>query len=119
MFVTKAQFYIFISCICFGGISGILISIAQYLKIIIKYKWLKTLVDVFAFLLCSGVFILGGYYLEFPSIRVYMLFGFFVGIYCYMKSFHIILAKIIEKVYNNSIRKLGEKIKCLKGNKKG
>ena len=100
MFVTKHQFYVFVACVAFGGISGITFSISNTIKFCIKNKPVKTLLDVLAFLIVASAYVLFSHQLNFPNIRVFMIAGVFVGILLYFKSFHIILAKYLKKLYN-------------------
>ena len=100
MFVTKHQFYVFIACISFGGISGLMFSATQTLKYYIKNKLIKVVLDVFVFIALAGGYVLYSHVLKFPNTRIYMLAGVFLGIVLYFKSFHIILAKYLKKLYN-------------------
>ena len=100
MFVTKNQIFIFIACVAFGGVSGILFSLSALFKLFIKNRLLKMIPDVIASMPLSVCFIFYAYSLNFPNLRPYMLFGVFVGLLLYFKSFHIILAKTVQKIYN-------------------
>lgn len=111
MFVTKHQFYVFIACIAFGGMGGVLFSIFQTIKFCIKNKLVKATFDVFVFLILAGGYVLYSHLLNFPNIRIYMMAGVFVGIVLYFKSFHIILAKYLKKLYNIIVKNLKRKKK--------
>ena len=100
MFVTKNQFYIFIACLAIGGVFGSFCSFSASVKFFIKNKFLKAFCDVFASFFLSVIFVLFSFYLRFSNLKLYMLCGVFIGIYLYLKSFHIILAKYAEKIYN-------------------
>ncbi len=100
MFVTANQIYIFFACVAFGGVSGLFFSTSIALKKIIKNKWLKILPDVVAFFVITPLYVLYSFCMRFSNLRVYMLLGVVIGIILYLKSFHIILAKFIKKVYN-------------------
>ena len=100
MFLTFTQFCVFVACVGYGGISGIILSISFALKFFLSNKFLKICSDTFALVLIGVIYILYAYKIGFPSLRAYMLFGIFLGMVAYMKSFHIILAKIFKKAYN-------------------
>ena len=120
MFVTKSQIFVFIACVAFGGISGIWFSFSGFIKFFIKKKITKIIIDLIFSLPISALFIIYSYQLKFPNIRAYMLFGLFLGIYLYFKSFYILLAKCAEKIYNICKRKRklkndrnkGKKVNC-------
>lgn len=100
MFVTKSQIYVFIACVAFGGVSGMLLSVSSMLKFFLGNKILKIMSDVIFCVLISFFYCEYSYCLSFPNFRVYMPLGVFVGIYLYLKSFHIILAKYVKLLYN-------------------
>lgn len=108
MFVTKNQFYVFISCVAFGSGAGMAFSSFLLIFSFIKNKLIKSLLPIIISLPLSALFVLYGYKLKFPNFRLYMIVGVFCGIYLYFKSFHIILAKYVKKFYNRykSKRKL-------------
>ena len=100
MFVTKNQIFVFIACVAFGGVSGIIYSFAYILKYPIKNKWLKILPDVVVSMPIAIAFVIYAHGLNFPNVREYMVIGVFLGLFLYFKSFHILLANCIEKIYN-------------------
>lgn len=104
MFVAKSQIYVFIACFALGGGCGIFFSLAAAFKFFIKNKYVRAIPDTIAFILCAVFYVIFAYSLKFPSFRVYMPFGVILGIAVYMKSFHIILAIIWKKLYNNKIK---------------
>ncbi len=105
MFVTSSQIYIFIACVGAGSFIGILFSLSKILKSKINNVMLKSIPDIVAFVIGTVIFILLEYNMNFPNIRLYMFLGVFVGIVAYLKSFHILLAKILKKAYNIIKRK--------------
>ena len=111
MFVSNGQFYVFIACVCFGGIGGVFFSISNLFKSLTKKYTLKIIFDIIAFCLLSFLYVLFSHTLSFPSFRAYMVLGVFVGIFIYLKSFHIILAKILKKIYNIIDKKILRKNK--------
>lgn len=100
MFVTANQIYVFLACVSFGGCVGILFSLINGLKFLIKKDLFKIVIDVFAFVIIAVLYVVFSYRTKFPSLRLYMITGVLVGIVIYYKSFHRILAKIVKKAYN-------------------
>ena len=105
MFVTASQIYVFITCVALGGVFGALLSISCSIKNFIKNICLKAIPDFVVFVLCDVIYAFVSYNMKFPNVRIYMFLGIFVGIITYLKSFHILLAKIIKKIYNIIKRK--------------
>ena len=103
MFVTKSQIFVFLACVAIGGGCGIPFSIAAAVKRFIKNRFLRAILDVFAFSVCAFIYVWLAFMLHFPSFRPYMTAGVFLGIALYMKSFHILLAKPTKKLYNKFI----------------
>lgn len=100
MFVTSDQIFIFILCVFIGSIIGGVYSIFSVMKFIFKNIFLKNLVDFLFAIISAFIFIFLSYEFSLPSFRIYMLLGLFFGFYLYLKSFYIILAKWIKKLYN-------------------
>lgn len=100
MFVTLNQFYVFIATIAFGCVGGLFYSPILLVKGKTNNLPFAFLLDIIYFLVLSVCFLFYSYWFEFPAFRAYMLFGVFVGIILYVKSFHNTLAKVIKKVYN-------------------
>ena len=100
MFVTKNQFFIFLACLTFGGVSGFLFNISYAIKLFVKNRIVQTFIDIIISLPIGFAFANYSFAMNFPSLRVYMLVGIFVGIYLYFKSFYIILANLAKKIYN-------------------
>ena len=101
MFVAKSQIFVFIACLAFGGGCGVFFTLAAAFKFFVKNKFLRAITDTVAFILCAVFYITFAFEFNFPSFRVYMPFGVILGIAVYMKSFHIILAILGKKLYNN------------------
>ena len=112
MFVSRGQFFVFIACVAFGGVCGILFSAAGALKFFVKNKIVKNLFDFITFLLVCFLYFIFAYKMRFPNFRFYMVLGVFLGIFMYIKSFHIILAKFVKKMYNVIIIKREKTKKC-------
>lgn len=100
MFVSFGQFYVFVACFALGGVSGVFLSLSQMVKFFVKKRFLGVLSDTAAFAFIAAVYIAASYAFGFPSLRAYMIAGVLLGIIAYMKSFHILLAKIVGMVYN-------------------
>ena len=100
MFVTHNQFYVFIACMAFGGVGGVLFSVFFAIKFFIKNAIFKRVIDVLIFILLGIIFVIYSYFMNFSDLRVYMIIGVFVGILMYFKSLHILLAKFFKKHYN-------------------
>ena len=106
MYVSANQFYVFLACISFGGVFGCFFSIISLVKKRIKAYPVKILLDILFFLLLSGGYVVYSFCCNFPSLRGYMPIGVILGIFLYMKSFHLILAKCLKKTYNKYVRKI-------------
>ena len=100
MFVSKSQFFVFMACVAFGGVSGTLLSVCAAIKFFIKNNLIKIMPDVIAFLSIAVLFFYYAYFIKMPNLRAYMIVGVFIGIALYFKSLHILLAKYAKKLYN-------------------
>ena len=100
MFVSLNQFYIFIASISFGIIGGVLYCPINFIKKKLKKFQILFLLDILYFFVLSVLFLFYSFLLKFPNVRAYMIFGVFLGIILYIKSFNNILAKVIKRVYN-------------------
>ena len=110
MFVTLNQIYVFISCIAFGAIFGIVYSTFAFLSDALRLKKLRFISDIAYFVIFSIVFLFYSYVNNFSNIRAYMILGVFLGNYLYVKSFNIMLAKFLKRIYNISRnKKMGKK----------
>ena len=98
MFVTSGQFYYFSICVSISGICAVFLSLINLL--FQNKKIIKIILDIFAYILFSFIFVFIGYKLNFPNFRIYMYFGFLIGLYLGYKSFNLILAKFSKMLYN-------------------
>ena len=105
MFVTLNQFYVFLACVSFGAIGGIIFSIFAIIKTFVSFKAFEVLCDVFCMIILSLAFSVFSYKFNFPNIRIYMILGVLIGLTMYLKSFHRILANFAKKFYNITIQK--------------
>lgn len=99
MFVTQNQFYVFTACLLFGGVFGPIFSLSFFVKKI-SCTILKIFFDIAAFIVFSAIYVVYAYILNFPDFRPYMAIGAVTGVFLYMKSWHIIVAKPIKMLYN-------------------
>lgn len=104
MFVSANQFYVFIACIGFGSVMGVVYSPILAVKSKIKSRVLKVVSDVSFFAVLCFTYALFSFYSDFPSLRAYMIAGVFMGIILYVKSFNIILAKFARMIYNKIVK---------------
>ncbi len=111
MFVSSGQIYVFLACFAVGGVSGIFLSVSRGVKYLIKNKIVAVISDITAFLAITLSFIGLSFAFGFPNIRAYMPLGVFLGVIAYMKSFHIILAKLTIMIYNYIITHTGRIIR--------
>ena len=102
MFVTKNQIFVFLACVSFGGVCGVIYNISYLLKLIFDNKIVKIIIDVLLSIPIGFTFAIYSFVMNFPNLRLYMLAGIFIGIYLYFKSFYIIVANLCEKFYNIS-----------------
>ena len=108
MFVTANQFYVFVACLAFGALVGVVFSFLEFFSSLIGKRWVKIIADFFAFIICFVLFEIYSFNMHFPSFRLYMVLGVFLGIIAYKKSFQIILAKIVKKLYNKFTSRKGK-----------
>ncbi|MBQ3596832.1 MAG: spore cortex biosynthesis protein YabQ [Clostridia bacterium] len=104
MFVSSGQFYVLLSCIAFGVCCGVVRSIFTFFGAILNNKPIKIILDILFFVIIGFLFVLYSFRFSFPNVRAYMILGVFVGILLYMESFHIILAKFLERLYNKKVK---------------
>ena len=109
------QLYVFIACVGFGGVSGILFSVSRLIYSATGNRIVKAITDIAVCIICTAAYLLYSYALKFPSFRAYMPVGVFTGIAAYMKSFHITVANLLQMTYN----KIKAKIKQRKKEKTG
>ena len=106
MFVTKNQFYVFVACIGFGMMCGVLLSFTYFFKHSIKNTFVTWVISFLEWVLISFAFMIYAHYLNFPDLRAYMVISVLLSIVLYFKSFHILLAKFAEKFYNIKVKNI-------------
>ncbi len=100
MFVTFNQIYVFLACISFGVLSGVVYSPLIAVKERINKLPVSILIDFIYFFLLSIGYLIYSFSFNFPSFRAYMIAGVFLGIFLYLKSFRFMLAKVEKRLYN-------------------
>ena len=81
MFVSSGQAYGFIACVAFGFAGGLVFSFIQPFKFFLTYKITSIIFDFIAFIVLAFLFCEFCFWFDFPSLRGYMFFGVFVGLY--------------------------------------
>ncbi|MBE7087288.1 MAG: hypothetical protein E7369_03205 [Clostridiales bacterium] len=105
MFVTSNQIFVFFSCVTIGGGCGVIFTLFYFIKTLFKNnRVIDIAFDLLSFCATAVIYVLWSHAWGFPNVRAYMIAGVFVGIILYMKSFHIILAKFVKRLYTISIR---------------
>ena len=107
MFVSSGQLYVFVCCVAFGFCSGVLFNLFKPLKDLFVNKIINYFIDFFVFSLLGIIYCRFTILANFPSLRAYMLFGVFAGLFIYFKSFYITIAKNTKKLYNIISKFLG------------
>ncbi len=100
IFAVENQIFVIICCVAIGVVSGIFFSLSLFFKQFFKSRLASILCDVVAFIFSSILYIVISVSAGFPSTRAYMVFGYFVGLVLYFKSFNLMLAKSAKKLYN-------------------
>jgi hypothetical protein len=110
MFESYGQIYTFLSCFAFGVVFGVLYLLVLLVKSKIKVKIIKIITDLIYFIGLSIFFAIFTKIFRFPSVRFYMPTAVLLGVFSSVKTFNIILAKMIEKIYNIFNTKVKEKL---------
>lgn len=110
MLESYGQIYAFLSCFAFGVIFGVVYLLVLLLKNKIKFKSIKIAVDLIYFVILSTTFSYYTKILSYPSVRFYMPTAVLLGVFVSVKTFNIMLAKTMEKIYNIFNTKVKEKL---------
>lgn len=104
------QFFIFLICLFCGLLSGVVYDVLYVARCIlcgphlfaytVKDKIFLIICDIIYCLIFAAGFIFVSVMFGFGQLRLYMLLGCVLGAIIYLKSFHIIVAFFVEKVYN-------------------
>ena len=100
MFVSHGQFYVFIASVSIGCVSGIIFSVVVEFSKLFKNRIVLQIGYGLSLILASISFVYFQYKLSFPSLRFYMIVGVFLGLIVYAKTFNLMLAKALKKLYN-------------------
>lgn len=113
------QIFTFLICMCCGIASGILYDILYVVRCAVcgvdfraydlKDKIFAAVFDVIYFAVLAAAFVFLSVMFEFNGVRLYMLCGTALGVLLYLKSFHIIVAFCVKKVYNKYTTKKEKK----------
>lgn len=109
------QIYVFIICLFCGVISGVVYDVLYVVRCAlcgvdksaytVKDKIFLIICDILYCLIFTAGFIFASVMFDFENLRAYMLIGCALGALIYLKSFHIIVAFFVRKVYNVIIAK--------------
>ncbi|MDE6356305.1 MAG: spore cortex biosynthesis protein YabQ [Clostridia bacterium] len=104
------QIFIFIICMFCGILSGIVYDVLYVARCFVcginkadytpRDKIFLIAADLLYFLVFAAGFIFVSVMFGFSALRFYMLLGCFAGAFVYLKSFHVIVAFCVKKVYN-------------------
>ena len=104
------QIFIFIKCCVCGILSGIVYDDLYIARCCVcgihkqaytvKDKIFTAVCDIVYCLIFAAAFVFGSVMFEFEGLRLYMFLGCVLGALLYLKSFHIIVAFSVKKVYN-------------------
>jgi spore cortex biosynthesis protein YabQ len=114
---TARQFSVFILCICYGYLSGIIYEVFALFRLFFRSEKRENIIgillDISFFILFSVGCVYFAYLHDFPTIRIYMWIGCALGGVLYWKTLRRILA-FLEKVCYNSLAKIAKKAKTKK-----
>ena len=104
------RFFIFIVCLFCGIISGILYDVLFVARVFlcgadkrvytVKDRIFIIAADILYCLTFAAGYIFTSVTFDFEGFRLYMLIGCGLGALLYLKSFHVIVAFSVKKVYN-------------------
>lgn len=107
--------FIFITCACCGIVSGVVYDILYIARCAVcgihkqaytvKDKIFTAACDILYCLVFAAAFVFLSVMFDFNGLRLYMLLGGLIGIALYLKSFHIFVAFLVNKVYNRATSK--------------
>lgn len=116
------QIFIFITCAFCGVVSGVAYDILYVARcavcgihkeaFTVKDRIFTIACDIVYCLVFCAIFIFASVMFSFYELRLYMLLGCASGAFLYLKSFHVIVAFFVRKVYNKivhrKLKKIGE-----------
>lgn len=109
--------FIFITCTCCGVLSGVVYDVLYIARCAVcgihkqaytvKDKIFTAACDVLYCLIFAAAFVFMSVMFNFDGLRFYMFLGCLLGAVLYLKSFHVIVAFSVKKVYNRVTLKKG------------
>lgn len=100
LFETLKQSYIFLGCLYFGLIAGILKEVSVFvINLFKKNKIITFIIDLIYMLVFSLLFILCINIVNYGEFRVYLLLGYILGYILERKSLGFLVDFIIKKIY--------------------
>ena len=115
------QIFIFITCAFCGVISGVVYDILYIARcavcgihkeaFTVKDRIFTIACDIVYCLIFCAMFIFTSVMISFYELRLYMLLGCILGALLYLKSFHVIVAFFVKKVYNKLVQRKLKKIR--------
>ncbi len=113
------QIFIFIICMLCGVLSGVVYDVLYIARAVIcginkkeytlKDKIFIIACDILYCIVFAAGFVFLSVLFDFESLRLYMLIGCAGGAFVYLKSFHLIVAFLVKKVYNSVTTNLNGK----------
>lgn len=100
MFATANQIFIFLVCIYAGLLSGIIYDVIYLTKHFAGGKVLNIVLDIVFFVIFALIYIFVSLLFSFPAFRLYMFLAAQLGLFMYVKSFHVLIANGAKKLYN-------------------
>lgn len=107
------QIFIFLTCAGVGALSGIVYDVLYIARCAVcgvnrqaytaKDRVFIIACDILYFAVLSAAFIFVSVMFDFYELRFFMLAGCILGAFLYLKSFHVIVAFSVKKVYNGII----------------
>lgn len=115
------QIFIFIVCTGCGVLSGIVYDVLYIARsavcgvrsetFTVKDKIFTIACDLLYSVIFCAMFIFTSIMFDFYELRLFMILGCVLGAFLYLKSFHIIVAFFVKKVYNKiTLKKIAEKV---------
>lgn len=104
------QIFVFLTCAGCGALSGIVYDILYIARCAVcgvrkeaytaKDRIFTIACDLLYCAVFAAAFIFTSVMFDFYELRLFMLFGCVLGAFLYLKSFHVIVAFSVKKVYN-------------------
>ena len=113
------QGFIFLTCVLCGIVCGAVYDILYIVRCAVcgvhtraytlKDKIFTACCDLIFFAVFAAAYIFTSVMFDFGGLRLYMIAGCAIGTILYLKSFHIIVAFSVKKVYNVFTNRKGKK----------